>query len=114
MEEERFNFIWKNYCYKNACYSQAYSDRSDYSSQENIYRSTEKTVFTFIWGKCDRNRRNTLIAPVSEGGLNMSDIESFFLALKAAWFKRIILNNEDWSFIPRNMFSFCDNLKLLL
>ena len=44
----------------------------------------------------------------------MSDIESFFLALKAAWFKRIILNNEDWSFIPRNMFSFCDNLKLLL
>ena len=44
----------------------------------------------------------------------MFDIESFFLALKAAWFKRIILNNEDWSFIPRNMFSFCDNLKLLL
>ena len=44
----------------------------------------------------------------------MLDIESFFLALKAAWFKRIILNNEDWSFIPRNKFSFCDNLKLLL
>ena len=44
----------------------------------------------------------------------MLDIESFFLALKAAWFKRIILNNEDWSFIPRNMFSFCDNSKLLL
>ena len=44
----------------------------------------------------------------------MLDIESFFLALKAAWFKRIILNNEDWSSIPRNMFSFCHNLKLLL
>ena len=44
----------------------------------------------------------------------MLDIESFFLALKAAWFKRMILNNDDWSFIPRNMFSFCDNLKLLL
>ena len=44
----------------------------------------------------------------------MLDIESFFRALKAAWFKRIILNNEDWSFIPRNMFSFCANLKLLL
>ena len=44
MEEERFNFIWKNYCYKNACYSQAHSDRSDYSSPKNIYRSTEKTV----------------------------------------------------------------------
>ena len=44
----------------------------------------------------------------------MLDIESFFLALKAAWLKRIILNNEDWSFIPRNMFSLCHNLKLLL
>ena len=114
MEEKRFNFIWKNYCYKNACYSQAHSDRSDYSSQKNIYRSTEKTVFYIYIGKRDRIRRNTLIAPVSEGGLNMLDIESFFLALKAAWFKRIILNNEDWSFIPRDMFSFCDNLNLLL
>ena len=62
--------------------------------------------FTFIWGKRNRIRHNTLLAPVSEGGLNMLDIESFFLALKAAWFKRIILNNEDWSFILRNMFSF--------
>ena len=97
MEEERFNFIWKNYCYKNACYSQAHSDRSDYSSQ------LKRLCFTFIWGKRDSIRRNTLIAPVSEGGLNMLDIKSFFLAVKAAWFKRIILNNEDWSFIPRNI-----------
>ena len=55
-----------------------------------------------------------VIAPVSDGGLNMLDIEYFFLELKTAWFKRIILNSEDCSFIPRNMFSFCDNLKLLL
>ena len=51
MEEERFTFIWKKYCYKNACYSQAHSDRSDYSSQINIYRSTEKTVFYIYMGK---------------------------------------------------------------
>ena len=44
----------------------------------------------------------------------MLDIETFCLALKAACSKRIILNNEDSSLIPRNMFSFCDNLKLLL
>ena len=50
--------------------------------------------FTFIRGKCDRIRRNTLIAPVNGSGLNMLDIESFFLALKAAWFKRIMLNNK--------------------
>ena len=36
------------------------------------------------------------------------------LESKTAWFKWIILNNEDWSFIPRNMFSSCDNSKLLL
>ena len=51
--------------------------------------------FTFIWGKRDRITRNTLIASVSDGGLNMLDIQSFVLAFKAAWFKRIILNNED-------------------
>ena len=77
------------------------------TAHKKIYIDQLKRLcFTFIWGKRDRIRRNTLIAPVSEGGLNMLDIESFFLALKAAWFKRIILNNEDWSFIPRNMFLF--------
>ena len=75
----------------------------------------KRLCFTFIWGKRDRIRRNTLIAPVSEGGINMLDIESFFLALKAAGFKRIILNNEDYIFIPRNMFrNFCDNLKYVV
>ena len=63
------------------------------TAHEKIYIDQLKRLcFTFIWGKRDRIRRNTLIAPVSEGGLNMLDIESFFLALKSAWFKRIILN----------------------
>ena len=85
-------------------------------AQTTAHKKTQlkRLCFTFTWGKRDRTRSNTLIAPVSKGGLNMLDIESFFLALKAAWFKRIILNNENWSLIPRNMFRFCDNLKLLL
>ena len=74
------------------------------TAHKKIYIDQLKRLcFTFIWGKRDRIRRNTLIAPVSEGGLNMLDIKSFFLAVKAAWFKRIFLNNEDCSFIPRNI-----------
>ena len=66
------------------------------TARKNIYiNQLKRLCFKFIWRKRDRIRRNTSIAPFSEGGLNVFDIESFFLALKAAWFKRIILNNED-------------------
>ena len=50
--------------------------------KKNIYiYQLKRLCFTFMWGKRDRIRRNTLIAPVSmvsDGGLNMSDIEGFF------------------------------------
>ena len=49
-----------------------------------------KILFSFIWGKVERVKRNTQICKKDEGGLGMIDIQSQFEALKAAWVPRII------------------------
>ena len=55
------------------------------TAHKNIYIDQLKRLcFTFIWRKRDRIRRNTLIAPVNEGGLNMLDIESFFSSIESS------------------------------
>ena len=76
-------FLGKNNVIK-ACYSEAHSKCSDYSSQKIYIDRLKRLCFTFIWGKRDRIRRNTLIAPVNEDGLNMLDIESFFSSIKSS------------------------------
>ena len=37
-----------------------------------------------FWGKIDCIRRHSIICSQNNGGLNMIDIESYFLALKAS------------------------------
>ena len=55
------------------------------TAHKKIYIDQLKRLcFTFIWGKRDRIRRNTLIAPVAEGGINMLDIESFFSSIESS------------------------------
>lgn len=43
-----------------------------------------------MWNKTDRNKRNTIIGEVYEGGIGLIDIESKFTALKAMWIPHLI------------------------
>nr|XP_039247864.1 uncharacterized protein LOC120325769 [Styela clava] len=54
--------------------------------------------YEFLWGsKWERIKRNTLIAPLGEGGVNMIDIESFFIGLKLRWVKFLVNDEFDAS-----------------
>ena len=70
-------------------------------------KAVEGSCFKFIWNdKPDKVKRNTLICPFEKGGLNMIDIKSYFLSLKAAWVGRLV-NSDDgrWKLLPRLYFS---------
>ena len=55
------------------------------------------TIFhTFIWGKKDRIKRSSLKNNIEHGGLNMVDIEAFFISLKAAWIARFLSLEGKW------------------
>ena len=57
-----------------------------------------KVLFSFIWGKVERIKRNSLIGQKDVGGIGMIDIKSQFEALKAAWVPRILMgeNTHHW------------------
>ena len=68
---------------------------------EGYVTRIEKLIFNFIWGKKDKIRRRSLICAHENGGLNMIDIESFFLSLKATWIGRFNDHNKAWTYIPQ-------------
>ena len=58
-------------------------------------RRIKNTMFSFLWDdKPDKISRNRIIQDYKSGGLKMLDIESFIIALKASWVKRIKLQSE--------------------
>ena len=61
---------------------------------DGIVKRINKILFNFIWGCKGRVRRKTVINKVREGGLQMLDVDSHFLALKGAWIPRIVMNSH--------------------
>ncbi len=57
-----------------------------------------RTLFKFVWGgKVERIKRDILVAPENEGGLNMIHIFSFIRYIKIRWVKRLLENeNGAW------------------
>ena len=52
-------------------------------------KEVESTIFDFIWGgNPDKVRRSVVINPISSGGLNVTNINSFVNSLKCTWIKR--------------------------
>ena len=52
-------------------------------------------MFSFLWDdKPDKISRNRIIQDYKNGGLKMLDIETFIIALKASWVKRIKFQTE--------------------
>ena len=57
--------------------------------KQSMLNELYKLFFNFIWdGKIEKNKRNTLIGDVQEGGLKMIHLQSFITYLKVCWVKR--------------------------
>ena len=57
-----------------------------------------RTLFKFVWGgKVERIKRDIIVSPENEGGLNMIHIFSFIRYIKIRWVKRLLENeNGAW------------------
>ena len=63
---------------------------------KGFVKQLEKLTFNFILGKVDKIRRRSLICSQLEGGIDMIDIVSHFMSLKATWLVRILSNDDPW------------------
>ena len=64
--------------------------------EDGILKTVSSLFHNYLWGKKDRIKRTTLKNKVENGGLNMIDIESFCLSLKAAWIPRLLSLHGKW------------------
>ena len=64
----------------------------------DVISKINRVLFQFIWGNRDRIKRNTLIADIENGGLNMVDLESKLESVKASWIPKILASTDTWSF----------------
>lgn len=71
----------------------------------HIIPRVNKMFFSFVWPTIERIKRNTLIGPKEEGGLQMTHTESLFDALNSSWIKRFLMVDSKepptWSIIPK-------------
>lgn len=92
--------IIKTFLLPKFSYLASVSNVPDYVSKD-----FSKQTYGFIWNKRDRIKRNTLIGPITSGGINMLDFDSHIKALHAAWIPRLISascsqNWPNWALAP--------------
>ena len=79
-----------------------------------LFKQIDQTLFNFLWdNKPHRITKQMAIEPRSSGGLSMTDIYTNNMALKAAWVKRIIADDNYSNFPAINHYMKTD-VKLLL
>jgi hypothetical protein len=63
-------------------------------------------MLQFIWnGKPNKVKRNVTIDSYERGVLQMLDIKSYFIALKASWVSRLVTGHlSNWKRIPLTYF----------
>ena len=64
---------------------------------DDIKNKLNSLFYYFLWGKRDKIKRKSVIKKTIEGGLNMIDVDSFMLALKAAWVNRLQNSRGKWA-----------------
>ena len=69
---------------------------------EKFRKEIESKCYKYTWDdKLDKVNRNTMIKSNEEGGLQMIDIQSYFMSLKASWVSKLISNDiSNWKLIP--------------
>jgi hypothetical protein len=71
------------------------------------YIQTFKNIlYEFLWkGKKDPVKRSVLSNDYLEGGLKMTNIDTYIKALQIKWILRLLENsNENWKIIPQKYF----------
>ena len=66
------------------------------------HKEIEEKCFKFIWnGKPDKVKRNLIINSYEREGVQMTDIKSYFIALKASWVSKLVTGHiYNWKLIP--------------
>ena len=77
-----------------------------------ILDKIEKLFLSFLWNfKPAKIKKETIIAPIREGGLNMIDIYSMHTAAKCSWIKRIWCGEiVNWKVLMLKMLSLNKNI----
>ena len=71
---------------------------------KEVLRNFNSMLFNFIWsGKKDKIKRSILTKKYEEGGLNMTDIETYLKAIHLKWIKRLHDDNlnANWKVLPK-------------
>ena len=61
----------------------------------------ENIVYKFIWDSKDRVKHNTLIADITQGGLNLTNFDSKVKSLRATLIYRVLNDTADWTFLGK-------------
>ena len=71
---------------------------------KDIIKKVDKIFYNFLWRSTEKVKRNKVIQPVEEGGLNMINTQAFFNSLVSNWTNRILeadLNVHGWVQLSR-------------
>lgn len=62
--------------------------------EQNTIKQINRIIFSFLWGNRERIKRKTLIQPISEGGIAITDFELKIKAIKAAWVSKLVQSDN--------------------
>ena len=64
---------------------------------KQMFKQIETTFFNFIWNKkSEKIRREDAKLPEKQGGLNVPDVEQFWLSFKFSWLCRLLTTQAFW------------------
>ena len=66
---------------------------------DTIEKKLNRLIFNYLWSSNEKIKRTVVIRTLNEGGLNVTDIESWFLSLKTAWIPRLYNSGHKWTCI---------------
>ena len=76
----------------------------------NILNQLKMMAYNFLWNnKPDRMKRCETELRIEKGGLNMPDIETFWLSLKLTWSRRLMSPSCLWQKILHVNLLFCNH-----
>ena len=77
---------------------------------KQMFKQIEMIFFKFLWNnKSEKVSRDDAKLPEKFGGLNMPDIEQFWLSFKFSWLRRLLTTNAFWPHIVMNQISKVQN-----
>ena len=84
---------------------------------DGIETKINKIIYNFIWNGPEKIKISVLINDITNGGLNMLDIKTQFISIKAAWiprFFRDIKVNSPWTLLAKTYFNrICSDYNVL-